>query len=121
MTKSVVVLLAAIIIYIFPRALIIDPLCTCVFAVIVFAITIKIFRECLLILMEAPPPNFNVMLFTAAVLDLEYVIEIHDIHIWMLTSNHTCLTAHIVATDSTEALIEVTNLAESYGITHSTF
>ena len=64
MTKSFVVLLAAIAIFVFPEALIIDPLCTCLFAVIVFVITIPIFKDCLHVLMEAPPIDFDVCLLS---------------------------------------------------------
>ena len=65
MTKSFVVLLAAITIFLFPEWLIIDPICTCLFSVIVFVITIPIFKDCLIILMEAPPPDFDVCLLTS--------------------------------------------------------
>ena len=45
MTKSLVVVFAAILIWWFPKALILDPLCTCLFAIIVFIITIPIFKD----------------------------------------------------------------------------
>jgi len=65
--------------------LIVDPISTFIFSALVFYITLPVERECLNILMEAPPPDFDTMKFTAQITDLESVKEIHDLHIWMLT------------------------------------
>jgi zinc transporter 2 len=112
MTKSIVVLIAALILYFFPHALFIDPISTFIFSGLVFAITLPIEKECLNILMEAPPPDFNTMEFTKQMNGLDSVKEIHDLHIWMLTADKTCMTAHLIAFDPTKALIDLTNLCE---------
>ncbi len=71
--------------------------------------------------MEAPPPDFDTLQFTSKISHLESVKEIHDIHIWMLTPEKTCMTAHLIAYNPTKALIDITNLCEENGISHTTF
>lgn len=50
--QSVGVLIAAIIVYFFPSAQIIDPICTFVFAILVVFTTIPVMRECMIVIME---------------------------------------------------------------------
>lgn len=51
-------------------------------------------------------------------------MEVHDLHLWTLTSEMEVLTAHVVTTDETEshAVLDQARevLAERHGISHAT-
>ena len=58
--QSIGVVIAAIIIYCKPNWQIIDPVCTFVFTFLVLFTTIPIFKDCVVVLMEATPESIDV-------------------------------------------------------------
>ena len=58
--QSVGVVIAALIIYFYPDMIIVDPICTFFFSIIVFFTTINITKTCLNILMESCPEKYQV-------------------------------------------------------------
>jgi zinc transporter 2 len=56
---SVGVIIAAIVINIWPTATIADPLCTYLFSIIICCTTIPVVRECIYVLLEATPNDFD--------------------------------------------------------------
>lgn len=58
--QSIGVVIAAIIIYCKPTWVIIDPICTFIFTILVLFTTIPIFRDCVTVLMEASPQGIDV-------------------------------------------------------------
>lgn len=57
--QSVGVIIAAIIITIWPEYKIVDPICTYLFSVIVMFTTIPVFKECISVLMEQQPDGLD--------------------------------------------------------------
>jgi len=57
---SVGVIIAAIVINIRPDWTIVDPLCTYLFSVIIMMTSVPVFRDCIMVLMEATPGNIDV-------------------------------------------------------------
>ena len=58
--QSVGVIIAAIIMKIKPEWLIIDPICTFTFSLLVICTTVPIFKECVAVVLESSPDAFNV-------------------------------------------------------------
>ena len=95
--QSIGVLIAAIVIFFYPKASVIDPICTMIFSVIVFFTTIKIIRDCLQVLMEGTPKSVNPRSLKNDILAMKGVKEIHDLHVWSISVGKKSLTAHIKA------------------------
>jgi len=75
--------------------------------------------------MESTPKNINVSeLKSGIIAQNAKVIDIHDLHIWEITSNMYCMTAHILVEDmnvsQTQHLLDEINkyLFERYNIQH---
>ena len=58
--QSVGVVIASLIIYYYPDMVIVDPICTFMFSIIVFFTTINITKTCISILMESCPDKYQV-------------------------------------------------------------
>lgn len=58
--QSVGVVIASLIIYFKPQYIVVDPICTFVFSIIVIFTTVNITRQCLKILMEGSPDKLNI-------------------------------------------------------------
>jgi cobalt-zinc-cadmium efflux system protein len=56
---------------------------------------------------------------------IDGVVDVHDLHVWTLTSEMEVVTAHLVVNAGTEThgVLDRARalLAEGYGITHATF
>jgi solute carrier family 30 (zinc transporter), member 2 len=57
--QSVGVVIASLIIYFEPKYVVVDPLCTFVFSIIVLFTTVNITKQCLNILMESSPKKLD--------------------------------------------------------------
>ena len=118
--QSIAVLIASIVIYFKPELSILDPILTFIFSLLVISTTIPMMREFTGILMEGNPKGLKVKELKEEMKTMDSVKEIHDFHVWALTSGKFALSAHIVAIDQNDALKEATLLCRKHGIFHST-
>lgn len=73
------------------------------------------------VLMEGTPEGVDLDLLRTDLAALPGVQEVHDLHVWSVTSGEHNLTAHLVApTPGTDLLSRVHEVAERHGIEHST-
>ncbi|XP_039748859.1 zinc transporter 2-like isoform X2 [Pararge aegeria] len=93
--QSCGVLLAAVLIKIYPEAKVIDPICTFVFSVLVLLTSARVVRDALAMLMQAVPSNFRYRECVSALSALNGVRHVHSVHAWALSTHHTVLTAHV--------------------------
>jgi len=61
--QSIGVIIASLIIKYNPTYKLADPICTFIFAILVFFTTLTIVRDCILVLMESTPSGINVQEF----------------------------------------------------------
>ena len=100
-----------------------DPAISVVIAVVIVAGTWGVLRESIDLAMDAVPvsvPHHEVQTFLSS---LPGVIEVHDLHIWGLSTTDTALTAHLVCEGETNdrRLHELTaELRSRFGIGHAT-
>lgn len=83
-------------------------------------------KETLNILLEGVPEGIDLAAIEEALCGIAGVREVHDLHVWAISSGRTSLSAHLVMGDSDRAFGEVLDAArltmfERFGIAHSTF
>ncbi len=116
---SIGVITSGIIIY-FTSWNIIDPLITLIIAIMILITSGKILKKTILILMEGTPPGIHYDEVKESLLSLPSVTEVHDLHIWSLSTKQLSLSAHLIS--DKDILKEAEKLInEKYKIYHSTF
>lgn len=71
--------------------------------------------------MEGVPPGVNVEEYEKELLALPEVINVHDLHVWSLSSGKIAMTAHLTSSNPPRTLKKATSYARKHGIYHSTF
>lgn len=121
--SSAGVIVAAIVIY-FTDWLFFDPLISMVIGGIIFVGGARILKESTAILMESVPDKFDLDEIRAALRKIEGVEDVHEMHLWAVSTDHYSLTAHMFVRADIQpfCIILAVNelLKERYGITHST-
>lgn len=102
----------------------IDPIVSLVIVVVIVIGTWSLLRESVQLSMAAVPPNVDAGKVQAFLAGQPGVTEVHDLHIWAMSTTETALTAHLVIPggypgDATLDAIEHT-LRKDYAIHHST-
>ncbi len=102
----------------------IDPILSILIAILIMISSLRLLRESMLILMEGVPAHINPKEVTDAILAIEGVKDIHDLHIWTLSSGRIALSTHIDIHDLTvwkDILAAVKALLKKdFNITHIT-
>lgn len=91
--QSVGVMVAAIIIRLYPEAKLADPICTLLFTIIVIWTTSKVGRDSLWFLLEGSPIN-STELFNE-LHNIPSVRHVHSLHVWSLAPGRDAVTAHL--------------------------
>lgn len=101
-----------------------DPAASVLIAVLVVFSSWNLLKEATSVLMESVPAHIDVDEVLAVLLGLPGVLEVHDLHIWTITSGLESLSAHVVVEDARydcELLGEIrTALHDRFGIDHLT-
>jgi cobalt-zinc-cadmium efflux system protein len=101
-----------------------DPLISMVIGVILVVGGCRIIRESYLILMESVPDKFDLDDIRAALAEVEGVEDVHEMHLWAISTDHYSLTAHVFVDPAIQPFCIILAINETlkskYGITHST-
>jgi cobalt-zinc-cadmium efflux system protein len=122
---SVGVIVGAILIA-FTGAYWIDPLISVLIAALVAVSALRLIRETVDILMESTPRNLSLPDLLQDMLRVPGIRNVHDLHVWSITSGVLALSCHAVIDDlppsgSAPILDAVTAmLCRKYGISHTT-
>lgn len=101
-----------------------DPLAGAVIAVLVLWSSWALLRDSVHILLEGTPRGLDARKLRERLEQMPSVIDVHDLHVWTITSGFTALSAHVLVAQGEdghrcrrelEAL-----LAREYGIEHTT-
>jgi cobalt-zinc-cadmium efflux system protein len=102
----------------------IDPATSLAVAVVIFLGTWGLLRDSVDLALHAVPRGIDAGEVRQYLRSLPGVSEVHDLHIWGLSTTHIALTAHLVKPDADDedALLARINeeLHERFGIEHST-
>jgi cobalt-zinc-cadmium efflux system protein len=74
----------------------IDPLVSLLIVIVIFYGTWGLLRDSLNLSLDAVPPGINEASIKNYLAGLENVNEIHDLHIWAMSTTETALTVHLV-------------------------
>lgn len=101
-----------------------DPLASVLIAALVLRSAWYLLKEAVDVLMEAAPPHVDTEAMRTAILAVDGVNAVHDVHVWTLTSGVVAMSGHVVAEGDAshpEVLTAVaTLLRERFHIEHST-
>jgi cobalt-zinc-cadmium efflux system protein len=101
-----------------------DPVASVLISLLVVYSAWSLLREATGVLMEAAPAHIDVDEVHGALADLPGVLEVHDLHVWTITSGMESISAHVVVEDrrfDCEVLGEIrATLHERFGIHHIT-
>src|SRR3989442_3154691 len=85
----------------------------------------SLLREALDVLLEATPRDVNVDSLREHVLACSGVVDIHDLHVWTITSGMNVISAHVVVHSGADPSVVLDDLATclrgDFDIEHSTF
>jgi zinc transporter 2 len=122
--QSIGVLIASLLIYTHeednPAIVIIDPICTFFFAIIVLSTSIPVSKDCLSVLMEAAPSNIDIYSLMKEITLVNGVVNVHDLHVWCISIGKPAISLHMLSDNPQNSLEDATQLCQKYGIFHST-
>lgn len=123
MLGSVGAIIAALLIYFFEWG-IADPIASVIVALLIIVSGWRVTKDSLHILMEGAPTNIEAEEIKAALMTLPNVKNVHDLHVWSITSGMPMLTCHVSVTDgsSHDAVLHQAQktLHDQFGIDHCT-
>ncbi|NIK13129.1 cation diffusion facilitator family transporter [Alkalibacillus almallahensis] len=73
-----------------------DPVASVIVAVLVLISGIRVTRESIHVLMEGKPKNVDLNEVVRSIKEIEGVQDIHDLHVWSITSGQNALSSHVV-------------------------
>ncbi|GMB09912.1 cobalt-zinc-cadmium efflux system protein [Thermolongibacillus altinsuensis] len=121
--SSIGVIISAVVIY-FTNFYFFDPLISMVIGGIIFVGGAKIVRESYLILMDSVPEQFDIDQIRADIRNVEGVEDVHEMHLWAISTDHYSLTAHVLINENIQpfcVILAINDILEKkYGIKHST-
>ena len=121
--SSVGVIISSIVIY-YSGLLWFDPLISMVIGGIIFTGGSKIIRESFMILMESVPEKFNLDEIRTVIANVEGVEDVHEMHLWAVSTDHYSLTAHVFISPNIQPFCVILAINETlkskYGIEHAT-
>ncbi|QUE85974.1 cation diffusion facilitator family transporter [Exiguobacterium alkaliphilum] len=114
---SVGAITAALLILLFGWTLA-DAIASLFVAVLILISGFRVTRDAVHILMEGAPHEVDVVAMQRDLLTVTGVNEVHDLHVWSITSNEYAVTCHVLideTTDDQAVLHDVTNRINRFG------
>lgn len=104
-----------------------DPILSVLIGVFILPRTWRLLTQAVNILLEATPAHISLADVERAMLGVDGVAAVHDLHVWTITSGIDALSAHVVVADATPgpaaaSVVErlATLLREQYKLEHTT-
>ena len=119
------VVIAAVIIH-FTELFWIDPLVSLIIIIVIIRTTYSVLKESISMSMDAVPANINILDIRKNIMLIKGIIDLHDLHIWHMSTTETALTVHIVLNgnpDINETSVikaRIINMLKDYNIHHTT-
>ena len=106
-----------------------DPIATLLVAAMVLPRSFLLLREAVDVLLEATPRHLDADEVRTRLAGIDGVVEVHDLHVWTITSGVPSLSAHVVVEDGTLAARGVGELldelcaavGDDFDVEHTTF
>ena len=106
-----------------------DPIASLVIAALVVPRAIGLPRDVAEVLLESSPRDVDLEQLRGHVLGVDGVVDVHDLHVWTITSGMPVMSAHVVVDDSVadmsdaHAVLDRLHqcLSDHFDVAHSTF
>jgi cobalt-zinc-cadmium efflux system protein len=101
----------------------VDPVVGAAIGLFILPRAYRLGRDAVRVLVQAAPPELDVDLIRAALLELDGVAGVHDLHVWTLTSEMHVMSAHVLVRDHTDRSVlprAQQVLTERFGLQHAT-
>jgi cobalt-zinc-cadmium efflux system protein len=120
---SVAAILAGVFMYLFDWYAA-DPLFSVFISLLIIWGSVRLIRESTNVLLEGTPAHINLAAVEDAILATDGVSNVHDLHVWTITSGREALSAHVIhaATISQPQLLRALRmkLHDRFGVDHLT-
>jgi len=101
-----------------------DPLASFLIGGLVIFSSWQLLKESVMVLMESSPGHIDVDEVNRAMLEIEGILDVHDLHIWTISSGMVALSAHVTCRpgcDRDSLLEKLSEMLESrFEISHTT-
>jgi cobalt-zinc-cadmium efflux system protein len=101
-----------------------DPIASVIVGVLILISGWRVIKESYQVLMEGAPDQIDMLQVKEALCNLPMVKEVHDLHVWTITSGYPVLSCHITITDQAvhdDILLQSQKiLHDQFEIEHST-
>ncbi|KQY60116.1 cation transporter [Aeromicrobium sp. Root495] len=105
-----------------------DAVASLVIAAMIVPRAVSLLREVVEVLLESTPKDVDLAQLREHLLRADGVVDVHDLHVWTITSGMPVMSAHIVVDDSVEGMGEAhavldrlrSCLADHFDVEHST-
>ena len=101
-----------------------DPAVGALIAVLVLASSWTVLRDSVQILLEGTPKGIDARALGGRLASMEGVVDVHDLHVWTITSGFVALSAHVLVEPGDDCHARRRELerllADEYGIEHTT-
>lgn len=101
-----------------------DPAFSVIISLLIIVNAWRLVADSVNILLEGAPSHINAAAVQQAMRTVAGVREVHDLHIWTITSGRHAVTAHVIVNDIRESYRVLRELrallAEQFGLSHST-
>ena len=102
-----------------------DPIVGALIGLWILPRTWRLGRKAIRVLLQAAPEGFELAQLHADLSAIDGVVDVHDLHVWTLTSEMDAASAHLVAAAGTDyhAVLDQARaiLSERYDVDHGTF
>jgi len=102
----------------------IDPAISLVIVAVILVGTWKLLKNSLNLTLDAVPEGVDIAGIKSYLAGLEHVVQIHDLHIWALSTTEVALTVHLMTTDESLDMDKLgalqRHLHDRFGIAHAT-
>lgn len=123
MLASCAVILAGLVIM-FTGWYLADPILSAILSIFIVSRTWGLLKESVEILMESAPREFDLEALTKAFLTADGVVQVHDLHVWTITSGLLAMSCHLTIEPKadSQAVLDQVNalLAKDFKISHTT-
>ena len=121
---SLAVIIGGVIMWLTQGAYVLDAVLACLIALLILVSSYRLLRDAIDVLLEAVPKGLDPSRVRADIHGVPGVREVHDLHIWTITSGLRALSAHVIVADPTrndDVLRRVKELlVRQHRIAHST-
>lgn len=104
---------------------VIDPIVAAAIGVFILPRAWQLGKEALAVLLQAAPSHIDVDEVHTSLASIDTVVDVHDIHVWTLTSEMPVASAHLTTASNADPhpVLDAARrvLEDDYGISHATF